>query len=90
MHRDVPWGPLVSLFGLPSDIGSMATPEAIAECKEHTPAETLCDGLPPLFAEFLLYARTLDFDEDPHYDKFKESFMLLAENSYKEKRILSR
>jgi hypothetical protein len=39
-----------------------------------TSVETLCDGLPPEFAQFITYCRELGFDEQPDYAMLRRRF----------------
>lgn len=54
----------------------------IGEVKSSTPIEELCEGFPPEYANYLRYARNLEFDETPDYAMLKESFANLYQ-SYK-------
>ncbi|KAG2108211.1 kinase-like domain-containing protein [Suillus discolor] len=40
----------------------------ILECKVDTAITDLCEGIPPTFANILVYSRSLSFSEDPDYD----------------------
>jgi serine/threonine protein kinase len=46
----------------------------ILECKNCTPLEKLCWGLPPEFAHYLAYVRALRFDERPDYGYMRRLF----------------
>jgi hypothetical protein len=83
--QDLPWRPLVAAFNQWTTAAIVITPEEIARCKEETRAEDLCYNLPPLFARFLNHARALEFDEEPHYDRFKQEFSQLAKEVYEER-----
>ena len=43
--------------------------ERICEVKSHTEIEHLCASLPPEFAHYLSYCRTLSFEADPNYSE---------------------
>jgi serine/threonine protein kinase len=47
----------------------------------HTP-DVLCEGLKPCFAKFLLYARSLKYDETPDYDYCRRIFRDELDKSY--------
>ena len=74
----------MDLFSRPNPAIAI-TLEDIAKEKEQAHAEDICFNLPPPFARFLEHARTLDFDEEPHYDEFKQEFTQLAEQAYMER-----
>ncbi|KAG1853784.1 casein kinase I isoform delta [Suillus tomentosus] len=40
----------------------------ILKCKVDTAIADLCEGIPPAFANILVYSRSLSFSEDPDYD----------------------
>lgn len=46
----------------------------IGQVKRDTPIEQLCAGLPPEVAEYLRYARSLEFDQRPNYEYLRELF----------------
>lgn len=46
----------------------------IGEVKHSIPVEELCAGFPKEFADFLIYARGLQFEEDPNYSELKTIF----------------
>ena len=46
----------------------------ILECKQSTSINTLCEGLPREFSEFLQYSRTMRFDEEPNLDYTRKLF----------------
>jgi hypothetical protein len=75
----------VALFALPN-AAIKITPEEIAKEKEQALPQDICNNLPPLFARFLEHARTLEFDEEPHYDAFKQEFAQLAARVYVERK----
>ena len=41
---------------------------AVLQKKMSITAEELCEGLPPLFSEFIIHVRSLDFDKKPDYE----------------------
>ncbi|KAG7664719.1 YCK2 [[Candida] subhashii] len=45
--------------------------EKIGDKKRTTPAVTLCEGLPPQFAEYLDNVRSLPFDAEPDYEEYR-------------------
>jgi len=49
----------------------------IRDVKVSTPVETLCEGMPSVFKEFLMFARGLEFSHRPDYDFAKDMFMRL-------------
>lgn len=55
----------------------MSEGEFIATVKRKTPMEVLCAGLPKEFADFVMSARNLDFDEKPNYDGYRKMFRKL-------------
>jgi len=48
--------------------------EAIGECKMCTSLDTLCEGLPNCFKEYIKYCKKLKFHETPNYDKLRNFF----------------
>ena len=42
--------------------------KAVLQKKMSITAEELCEGLPPLFSEFIIHVRSLDFDKKPDYE----------------------
>lgn len=48
--------------------------ERIGQVKQATSPESLCEGKPPQFAQYLRYARELDFYEKPDYSMCKSLF----------------
>jgi casein kinase 1 len=48
--------------------------EKIGEKKQSTPVKDLGDGLPEEFGQYLTYARTLKFEEQPDYDHLRGLF----------------
>ena len=46
----------------------------ICNIKRTTPIEVLCEGLPAQFADFLMMARAMSFEEEPKYYKYKKMF----------------
>ena len=46
----------------------------IMEAKQGTSPEDLCEGFPPEFADYFRDVRSLEFDEEPHYAKYRASF----------------
>ena len=48
--------------------------QAIYECKESTPIEALCEGLPEAFIEYMKMVKSLKFDEVPSYAKYRQLF----------------
>ncbi|XP_054169363.1 casein kinase I-like [Oppia nitens] len=51
--------------------------EMICECKRATPIETLCNGYPEQFAEYLRKVRCLRFKQTPDYTSLKNIFIKL-------------
>jgi hypothetical protein len=49
----------------------------LTEKKLATIIDVLCDGLPPEFAQFLSYSRSLRFEERPQYEYLKNLFFTL-------------
>lgn len=49
--------------------------EAIGECKMCTSLDTLCEGLPNCFKEYIKYCKKLKFHETPNYDKLRKFFI---------------
>ena len=47
----------------------------IRDVKVATPVEALCEGMPPVFKEFLLFARGLEFSNRPDYDYARSLFL---------------
>eukprot|EP00002_Diphylleia_rotans_P009039 TRINITY_DN1904_c0_g3_i1.p1 TRINITY_DN1904_c0_g3~~TRINITY_DN1904_c0_g3_i1.p1 ORF type:complete len:337 (+),score=66.17 TRINITY_DN1904_c0_g3_i1:65-1075(+) len=48
--------------------------EKISEKKMSTPIDVLCKGCPPEFASFMMYCRSLRFDEKPDYTYLRKIF----------------
>ena len=46
----------------------------IKTTKEGVPAEELCRGMPPVIADFLTYAKKLEFTEAPDYKTWISAF----------------
>ncbi|KAJ3051710.1 serine/threonine protein kinase, partial [Rhizophlyctis rosea] len=46
----------------------------IEKKKSQTPTETLCENLPPEFAAYINYTRSLKFEEKPDYSLLRERF----------------
>lgn len=42
--------------------------------KSETVPEELCKGLPPVYARFMRYARELEENTEPDYDRFVKEF----------------
>ena len=53
----------------------------IAEMKLQTSLETLCDGCPSEFREYLRYVRMLRFDDEPEYAEYRRMFSELFARS---------
>ncbi|KAG9034369.1 hypothetical protein FS837_002228 [Tulasnella sp. UAMH 9824] len=52
----------------------------LQKMKVQIPPEDLCQGLPPIFAKFLIYCDKLDFEERPDYDKWKAELASMGES----------
>lgn len=48
--------------------------QKIKEAKVDTPVEQMCEGYPSEMAEYLKYCRSLDFEDEPDYDKCRRIF----------------
>jgi casein kinase 1 len=48
--------------------------EKIGEKKQATAVKDLCDGYPEEFGQYLTYARTLKFEDQPDYDHLRGIF----------------
>ena len=48
--------------------------EKIKKCKQNTPIPKLCEGLPPVFQDYLTYCRGLQFEQKPDYKYCIELF----------------
>ncbi len=46
----------------------------ILECKQNTTIQSLCEGLPREFSEFLQYSRAMRFDQEPNLDYTRKLF----------------
>lgn len=46
----------------------------IGQVKQSIPVEELCAGYPQEFADYLNYARGLQFEDDPNYEELKKMF----------------
>ncbi|CEF66651.1 Casein kinase I [Strongyloides ratti] len=55
--------------------------QKIGDTKRITPVEILCEGFPEEFAQYLRYARRLDFFETPDYDYCFNLFKTVLERS---------
>lgn len=60
--------------------------EKILERKKGIPIDALCKGLPPVFAQYMQYCRSLNFDDKPDYAKLKKRFLdyFIKENMNKQ------
>ncbi len=56
----------------------------ITEIKSSATIESLCEDLPPEFAELLTYVKGLEFEEKPYYEKFYAFFHNLIEKLNKD------
>lgn len=52
----------------------------IYEKKQNTQLVDLCEGVPFQFAEFLMYARSLSFDQEPDIARYRKNFQRLYED----------
>lgn len=52
----------------------------ILDKKKSIPISVLCDGLPPVFAQYLRYCRTLRFEDRPNYAWLRARFRALFEH----------
>ena len=50
----------------------------IADKKERIPVESLCAGYPQQLPQYITYARSLRYMEDPDYEKLRASFRAMA------------
>ncbi|PAV67716.1 hypothetical protein WR25_04228 [Diploscapter pachys] len=55
--------------------------QKIGDTKRQTPVEVLCEGFPEEFANYLRYARRLDFFETPDYDYCYNLFKTVLERT---------
>lgn len=53
--------------------------QKIGETKKNTPIEVLCEGHPEEIANYMRYARRLDFFETPDYEYLRKMFKDLFE-----------
>jgi len=53
--------------------------QKIGDYKRGTPIQTLCNGYPEEFANYLRYVRGLQFKQEPDYHKLKSQFIRLFE-----------
>lgn len=51
----------------------------IGECKMKTSLDVLCQGLPVCFKEYIVYCRSLEFDERPDYKLLKKLLFFTAQ-----------
>eukprot|EP01065_Artemidia_motanka_P006155 TRINITY_DN13015_c0_g1_i1.p1 TRINITY_DN13015_c0_g1~~TRINITY_DN13015_c0_g1_i1.p1 ORF type:complete len:424 (+),score=90.72 TRINITY_DN13015_c0_g1_i1:149-1420(+) len=49
--------------------------EAVHQVKEETSLKDMCRGLSPVWEDFMRHCRTLDFAEEPDYDKLRNMFV---------------
>ncbi|RWS00374.1 casein kinase I-like isoform gamma-2 isoform X1 [Dinothrombium tinctorium] len=54
--------------------------KAISEIKKETSVDSLCNGFPRQFADYMRYARHLDFYEAPDYDYLRKLFYKALES----------
>ncbi|NDC95952.1 hypothetical protein EB118_21450, partial [bacterium] len=60
----------------------------VGDKKENITEEELCDGMPKEFLVLMKYARSLDFDEKPHYSSLIRMFKKLYESrNYKNDKL---
>eukprot|EP00754_Rhynchopus_humris_P001539 Rhum_TRINITY_DN10899_c0_g1::Rhum_TRINITY_DN10899_c0_g1_i1::g.40945::m.40945/K08957/CSNK1A; casein kinase 1, alpha len=57
--------------------------EQISQRKSSCPVERLCQGLPKEFANYLNYARSLKFEDEPAYDYLRAEFRRLYDSHWK-------
>ena len=48
--------------------------DKIKKCKQNTTIPKLCEGLPPVFQDYLAYCRSLQFEQKPDYKYCRELF----------------
>ena len=53
--------------------------QAVLRMKMATTAEELCEGLPPPFLKFVVYVRSLGFDEKPDYQRLHTILLQCSE-----------
>lgn len=78
IHLLTPGGLAWTRNGVPK---SDSAHDRIKRAKKNARPEELCRGMPSEFEEFLRYCRRLSFSECPDYDKWKDEFQALAEDS---------
>lgn len=78
IHLLTPGGLSWTRNGVPK---SDSAHDRIKRAKKNARPEELCRGMPSEFEEFLRYCRRLSFSECPDYDKWKDEFQALAEDS---------
>ncbi|OJA17283.1 hypothetical protein AZE42_13033 [Rhizopogon vesiculosus] len=66
LHRSLPWASLGS-----------DDQDLILQSKQGTSIYDLCFAIPSEFASFLVYARSLAFEDKPDYDRFRKLFKAL-------------
>jgi serine/threonine protein kinase len=64
----LPWQGLKKQEGIPGV-------KLIGEKKKEVELDDLCSELPKCFLKYLIYCRSLDFDEQPDYAKLKQYFL---------------
>jgi serine/threonine protein kinase len=68
LKGELPWQGLKKQKGVNSI-------KIIGDKKKSTSITELCDSTPPSFEKYLIYCRSLEFDEKPSYDKLREYFI---------------
>lgn len=63
----LPWQQVPKAGGGPNGITAKQRKERILEIKMSTKVSEICSGLPFEFQQFLIYCRSLGFDEQPNY-----------------------
>jgi hypothetical protein len=69
-------------IGAPSKSTKERTHRTVLSVKKSTSLKALCEGFPEEFAQFIQYARSLDYEEEPDYDYLRQ---LLRNVSAREK-----
>ena len=69
-HQQLPWSNL-------NDINHYELAKKIYFKKKTTPMETLCKDLPQEMTEYMLYVKSLKFEEEPNYNYLKKLFELV-------------
>ena len=80
LRRELPWEHVSSThFDKPHRV--------VRDMKINMPISTLCEGLPNVFADFLRYARDLQFAEEPDLRMWRARFRALYEQQGYHKQV---